>query len=190
MPPTKDSFVSKFVLSFGLIIVSVVYAVWQSTAGAESPISQTAATTPAQSYKAANDALLQTVAELNMSAPGASPIPSPTTAPTPTPSPAPVPQQSNGQYANGTYVGNAVDAYYGTVQVKAVITSGRLADVQFLQHPSDRSTSRYINDQAMPLLTQEAIQAQSARVNGVSGATFTSQAFQESLTSALALAKK
>jgi len=41
----------------------------------------------------------------------------------------------------------------------------------------------------MPLLTQEAIVAQSAQVDGVSGATFTSQAFQQSLAGALALAK-
>ena len=90
-----------------------------------------------------------------------------------------------GIYANGSYTGSAVDAYYGTVQVKAVVQNGQLADVTFLQYPSDRSTSRYINGQAMPMLAQEAIAAQSAQVNGISGATFTSQAFQQSLRSAL-----
>lgn len=95
---------------------------------------------------------------------------------------------SSGLYADGTYTGSATDAYYGTVQVKAVIQNGKLATVQFLQYPSDRSTSRYINGQAMPALTTEAIQAQSANVNIVSGATFTSQAFQQSLQSALASA--
>jgi uncharacterized protein with FMN-binding domain len=94
-------------------------------------------------------------------------------------------KKTSGAYANGTYTGSAVDAYYGTVQVKAIVQNGRLADVTFLQYPSDRSTSRYINGQAMPMLTQEAISAQSANVNGVSGATFTSQAFQQSLHSAL-----
>jgi uncharacterized protein with FMN-binding domain len=94
-------------------------------------------------------------------------------------------KKTAGTYANGTYTGSAVDAYYGTVQVKAVVQNGQLADVTFLQYPSDRSTSRYINGQAMPMLTQEAIAAQSAQVNGISGATFTSQAFQQSLHSAL-----
>ncbi|MDE1919134.1 MAG: FMN-binding protein [Patescibacteria group bacterium] len=104
--------------------------------------------------------------------------------------PPPAPRQIGGLYADGSYAGSPADAYYGTVQVKAVVQNGRIADVQFLQYPSDRSTSRYINGQAMPLLTQEAIRAQSAQVDGVSGATFTSQAFAESLAAALAQAKK
>lgn len=94
-----------------------------------------------------------------------------------------------GLYVDGSYTGNPADAYYGTVQVKAIISGGRIADVQFLQYPGDRSTSRYINGQAMPLLIQEAISVQSAQVDGVSGATATSGAFIESLTSALAKAK-
>ena len=48
---------------------------------------------------------------------------------------------------------------------------------------------QYINGQAMPMLTSEAVQVQSANVDIVSGATFTSQAFQQSLGSALAQAK-
>lgn len=94
-----------------------------------------------------------------------------------------------GQYTDGSYTGAATDAFYGIVQVKAVVTGGRLVDVQFLQFPNDRSTSREISAQAMPLLTQEAIAAQSAQVNGVSGATATSDAFVQSLGSALAQAK-
>lgn len=92
-------------------------------------------------------------------------------------------------YADGSYTGSAADAYYGTVQVKAVVQNGKLATVQFLQYPSDRSTSRAINSRAMPALTSEAIQAQSSNVNAVSGATFTSQAFQQSLHSALTQAQ-
>ena len=94
-----------------------------------------------------------------------------------------------GQYTDGSYTGNAEDAYYGTIQVQAIIQNGALADVQFLQHPNDRSTSRYINGYAMPILKQEAISAQNANVNIVSGATDSSQAFQQSLASALSQAK-
>lgn len=92
-------------------------------------------------------------------------------------------------YINGAYTGSVADAYYGNLQVSAVIQGGKLVDVQFLQHPSDRSQSQRINGRADPILAQEAIQAQSANVNIVSGATASSQAFQESLASALAQAK-
>ncbi len=95
----------------------------------------------------------------------------------------------NGIYNNGTYTGSVADAYYGNVQVEVVITNNRISDVIFLDHPQDRSTSRRINSYAMPLLTQEAIQAQSANVNGVSGASDTSAAFKQSLTKALAQAR-
>lgn len=95
----------------------------------------------------------------------------------------------SGIYANGSYTGSAADAYYGTIQVKAIVQNGKIADVQFLQYPNSHSNSVYINNQAMPILTQETIQAQSANVSGVSGATLTSQAFEQSLASALAQAR-
>ena len=90
-----------------------------------------------------------------------------------------------GGYKDGTYLGNVANAFYGNIQVQAVISGGRLTNVVFLQYPSDRSTSRMINAQADPMLAQEAIQAQSAQVSGVSGATATSGAFVQSLGSAL-----
>lgn len=110
--------------------------------------------------------------------------------PTPiTPTPVIPPPKKTGIYNDGTYVGNVTDAYYGYVQVKAIITNGKLADVVFLDYPQDRNTSVRINTRAMPTLIQEAISAQSANVNGVSGASATSSAFVESLTSALNQAK-
>lgn len=114
--------------------------------------------------------------------------PKPVTQPTPTTTPASKPV-SKGQYADGTYTGSAEDAYYGLVQVEAIIQGGKLTDVQFLQYPNDRRTSQMINAQATMALKQEAIQAQSANVDVVSGATDTSAAFQQSLASALAQAK-
>lgn len=94
-----------------------------------------------------------------------------------------------GQYRNGSYTGVAADAYYGNIQVKAIISGGKITDVVFLQYPNDRSTSRAINGQAMPYLKQEAIQVQSANVKIISGATDSSQAFRQSLASALSQAK-
>jgi uncharacterized protein with FMN-binding domain len=93
-------------------------------------------------------------------------------------------------YADGSYTGSVVNAYYGFVQVSVDIAKGKIADVRFLQYPNDRGTSRAINAQAMPVLTSEAVQAQSANVDGVTGASDTSAAFRESLASALAQASR
>jgi len=94
-----------------------------------------------------------------------------------------------GSYKDGTYTGSAADAFYGLIQVQATIQNGKITNVKFLQAPSDRSESVQINQQADPMLAQEAIQAQSASVNIISGATDSSQAFMQSLASALSQAK-
>lgn len=92
---------------------------------------------------------------------------------------------SSGKYKNGTYTGSVADAFYGNIQVQVTISGGQITDVTFLQYPNDRQTSIEINSQAMPLLKQETIQAQSANVAGVSGASQSSAAFIQSLSSAL-----
>lgn len=89
------------------------------------------------------------------------------------------------KYKDGSYTGVSADAFYGYIQVKAAIQDGSLADVQFLSYPNDHPNSVSINQQAMPLLKQEAINAQSSQVDIVSGATDTAYAFIESLKSAL-----
>lgn len=94
------------------------------------------------------------------------------------------------KYKDGEYIGQAADAFYGFIQVKSVISGGKITDVVFLQYPNDRSTSVRINEQAMPLLKQEAIQAQTSQVDGISGATDTSEAFVKSLASALNQAQR
>src|ERR1700690_4605217 len=67
---------------------------------------------------------------------------------------------SNVTYKNGQYTGSVADAFYGNIQVQATISGGKIADITFLQYPSDRSTSVAINSQAMPYLKQEAIAVQ------------------------------
>lgn len=91
-------------------------------------------------------------------------------------------------YKDGSYTGSVANAYYGNVQVAVTISGGKVTNVTFLQHPDTHETSVIINQQAMPYLQQEAIQAQSSNVQVISGATFTSQAFQQSLQSALSQA--
>jgi uncharacterized protein with FMN-binding domain len=95
---------------------------------------------------------------------------------------------SSGAFRDGTYSGDVADANWGNVEVQAVVTNGQLSDVQFQEFPNHRSRSRSINQRAMPILIQEAIQSQSAEVDVVSGATDTSEAFIESLGSALSQA--
>lgn len=97
--------------------------------------------------------------------------------------------RKTGLYNDGTYVGASANAYYGNVQVKAIISNGKLTDVQFVDYPRDRNTSVRINSRALPILKKEAIVAQSANINAVSGASATSPAFIRSLSDALSQAK-
>ena len=104
-----------------------------------------------------------------------------------TSAPPPVVKQK-GQYTDGTYTGGTADAYYGNIQVKVAVVGGKISDITFLQYPNDRNESVRINNRAMPVLRSEALQAQSAKVSTVSGASDTSAAFRESLASALSQA--
>jgi uncharacterized protein with FMN-binding domain len=88
-------------------------------------------------------------------------------------------------YADGVYTGPTADAYYGIIQIQALIQDGQLTALKVLKYPSDRRTSININRQALPMLRDEAISAQSANVDIVSGATLTSRAFIQSLRGAL-----
>jgi uncharacterized protein with FMN-binding domain len=96
------------------------------------------------------------------------------------------PAASSG-YADGTYTGSQVNALYGVVQVRVTVQSGQITDVQFLSHPTGHHSDQ-INAYAVPILAHEAVTAQSANVQVVSGATLTSNAFMESLQSALSQA--
>lgn len=91
-------------------------------------------------------------------------------------------------YKDGRYTGSVVDAFYGNVQVSVTVSAGKISDLQFLDYPHDRQTSLEINSYATPILKSEALTAQSAKVDVVSGATQTSLAFMKSLDSALSQA--
>ncbi len=103
--------------------------------------------------------------------------------------PTSIPVATTTLYKDGTYTGSVADAYFGNLQVQAIITGGKITDVVFLQYPNDRNTSVQINSQAMPYLKAEAIAKQNANVNIITGATQSSGAFNLSLASALAQAK-
>jgi uncharacterized protein with FMN-binding domain len=87
--------------------------------------------------------------------------------------------------ASGTYTGSTVQMPFGPVQVQITVQSGRITGVQALQQPSGDPHSSQISAYAVPRLIQETLNAQSARINAISGATYTSWAFAQSLQSAL-----
>ena len=109
--------------------------------------------------------------------------PSSTSSPSSTPAATP-----STTYKDGTYTGSVANAFYGNLQVSATISGGKITAVDFLEYPDDNPNSINVNQTAMPYLKQEAIQAQSAKVSVVSGATLTSHAFIQSLSSALSQA--
>lgn len=99
------------------------------------------------------------------------------------------PAAVTGSIADGTYLGAASSNRWGTVQVQAVYSGGSLVDVQILRYPDADRKSIAINQRALPTLIDEAISAQSADVNGVSGATYTYRSYVTSLQSAIDAAK-
>ncbi len=120
-----------------------------------------------------------------------SPVSLPTVEPVATkPAGSPLPTTNSSIYKDGTFTGSVEDAYYGNIQVQAIIQNGQITDVVFLQYPNDNRTSLSINSQATVYLKQEAIAVQSAKVNTISGASDSSFAFRKSMATALSKAHR
>ncbi|MGW7447739.1 FMN-binding protein [Kitasatospora sp. NPDC054795] len=85
--------------------------------------------------------------------------------------------------------GDTVNTRYGPVQVQVTLAGSRITAVDVVKYPSSERRDREINTSALPVLNQEAIAAQSARIDVVSGATYTSDGYVRSLQSALDRAK-
>jgi len=81
--------------------------------------------------------------------------------------------------------GDSVSTPYGDVQVEVTLSAGRITAVRALQYPQQSGRDQEINSQAIPQLESQVLSAQSARVDGVSGATYTTQGYLGSLQSAL-----
>jgi len=84
-----------------------------------------------------------------------------------------------------TVVGSTVQTPYGPVQLSVTFNGSKITDVKALQYPNWHGYSVQLNQYAIPQLNQQAVAANSANINGVSGATFTSQAYMQSLQSAI-----
>jgi len=168
--------IKKFFLSAFVVITFIAYFLHEKGTNVAAASPAATATTNAAVNSATSPATANSATDPSAAA---------TNPPAPT---ATLPPQAAG-YKNGTFTGPVANAYYGNVQVQVTIQNGKIADVKFLDYPHDRRTSQEINAQAMPWLTQEAIQAQSANINIISGATLTSEAFANSLQAALTSAQ-
>lgn len=115
------------------------------------------------------------------------PAPTARPAPPPTPRPraTPTPVAASGLH-DGTWTGaDELAGRYGDVQVQLVVSGGRITDVRALVMPTDRPRSAQISQDAGPQLRSEVLQAQSAQIDTVSGATYTSDAYAQSTQAAL-----
>jgi uncharacterized protein with FMN-binding domain len=86
---------------------------------------------------------------------------------------------------DGTYTGDAIQTPFGNMEVAIVVSSSKITDVKVLQATDRGQRSVQISSYADPILRTEVLQAQSANVQMVSGATYTSDGYLQSLQSAL-----
>ena len=91
----------------------------------------------------------------------------------------------SGNTVSGTATGDAVFVRWGNVQLKVTASNGKLTNIEALQLPNGDNRSYMISTTVEPMLRKQALAAQSAKINGVSGATFTSTGYRQSLQSAL-----
>ena len=111
----------------------------------------------------------------------------PTSAKTTNASASPTPSATITQSAgvSGTFKGDTSQTRWGPVQVQITLTDGKITDVTTLQYPNGDRKSLNISNRVIPWLQEETLQIQSANISGISGATYTSTGFQNSLASAL-----
>jgi uncharacterized protein with FMN-binding domain len=84
-----------------------------------------------------------------------------------------------------TFTGAAASTRYGPVEVQITVSNGQLTSVQAVEYPVSTGRDRQINAYAIPQLNKEALAAKSAKIDTVSGATYTSTGYMNSLQSAL-----
>jgi uncharacterized protein with FMN-binding domain len=146
-------------------IALTVFGLWLVLTFKSSPLPRASATVPTSTVPSPSS---------TTSPPAASGPPSPDSTTTSTSSSGP-----------RTLTGSTFSNRYGQVQVAVVLNGTQIVNVKALQMPHDRSRSADISSQAAPLLEEEVIQAQSAQIDTIGGATYTSQSYAQSLQSAL-----
>jgi uncharacterized protein with FMN-binding domain len=104
---------------------------------------------------------------------------------TPSATPSAASPSTSSSTAAKTVTGTSVDTRWGPVQVKITAVNGKITSAQAVDYPQNNSRDQEINSVAIPQLQQETINASSANIDMVSGATYTSQGYIQSLQSAL-----
>lgn len=92
---------------------------------------------------------------------------------------------TSGSASAVTVTGPSTSTRWGPVQVQVTVESGTITDVTVVAYPDANGRDRQISARAIPILVRETLDAQSARVDMVSGATFTSEGYLVSLQAAL-----
>jgi uncharacterized protein with FMN-binding domain len=115
------------------------------------------------------------------STPTTSPEPTSGSSPQSTTPPTSAPAQTSTRSATGT----DVQYRYGDIQIQVTASGSKITNVAILRDDATDGHSYQINSEAVPILQSETISAQSSQIDGVSGATYTSQAYEQSLQSAL-----
>ena len=92
---------------------------------------------------------------------------------------------STGTGSGSTVTGSVAQTRWGPVQVQLTLANGKITKVSVLQYPNGNGKDAEINSYALPVLVQETVDAQSANIDMVSGATVTSDGYVQSLQSAL-----
>lgn len=157
-----------------------------SSASASSSASATASSTatksarPVATKKATKPSATHSATAQATNSATATTHPTATATPTATQTTAPVTPAGK----SGTFTGPAIFVNYGTVQVKITVVNGKITDAVAVQAPSGRN-DRYTN-MAVPILKQQTLHAQSANIQGASGASYTSYGWFKSLQGALA----
>lgn len=98
---------------------------------------------------------------------------------------APSQSSGSGQYKDGTFAGSVASNQYEDIQIAIVVQGGKITMVTTPQLSSDSRHSDQINNYAIPQLKEQVISRQSASIDGVSGASYTTQSYIESLQAAL-----
>ncbi|HWD63209.1 MAG TPA: FMN-binding protein [Humibacter sp.] len=134
------------------------------------------------SYRTSLDAVAPAASTGSTTGDGSESTPSGSTS---TPSSSPSASTSSNSLKDGSYTGQAVDTRYGPVQVQVTVSGGKITRVSVPQYPTESFRDQQINQQAVPTLVSETLSAQSAKIDMVSGATYTSDGYLQSLQSAL-----
>jgi uncharacterized protein with FMN-binding domain len=175
--PTRGALVRRIVTAFAATVSAVVllFSYSTSTGG-----SSTQATTSATSSAAAGQGSTAGGSAAGSSSAGGSSAGSSS-------GQAATGQTSTGSTSSssGKFTGDAVDTRWGVVQVEVTVQDGKVTAADAVQVPSGNHRDEEINAYAVPVLNQEVLDAQSAGIDTVSGATVTSDGYVQSLQSAL-----